>query len=92
MMTPHLVNLAEVLEHANALTAESKAVMIIAADQAADQLKPAMLEARRIVGELTRQIDDAISGNEPPLPLGLATPPPSNTGVTVHIRGDAKAA
>lgn len=74
LLTEHLANLAEVLEHANTLSAEAKSVMAAAADSAADQVRPHVLEARRVMGELQRSIQDRIEGSEPPS---------SNTGVTL---------
>lgn len=91
MMMPHLQNLAEVLEQARSLTDESRAVMLMAAEQAAEQMRPAVIEARRIVAQLGRELEDVIAGAEPPLPFGSEKPPTSNTGVTVHIRGDEQA-
>lgn len=73
LLVEHLVNMAEVLEHASALSTEAKAVMIKAADSAADELRPVYLEARRVIGDLARKIEDVTSE---------AGPPPSNTGVT----------
>lgn len=76
LLTAHLTNLAAVLEEAHALSADAKAVIFAAAEGAADQLRPHMLEARRVMADLSRSIDDAVSASD-------AEPPSSNTGVTL---------
>lgn len=76
LLTEHLANLAEVLEQADALSAEAKLVMVAAADSAAEQLRPVVVEARRVMGDLQRTIQDNCNPDD-------GEPPSSNTGVTL---------
>lgn len=90
MMNEHLVNLAVMLEEASNLTADTRAIMFAAAGRASDDLRPQVMEAQRVLSELSRTIEDLTANPEPPLPLGPARPPSSNTGATSVAEGVAK--
>lgn len=77
VLNDHLTNMCEVLEQAEALTLEQKAVVKAAADSAHDALLPHILHARAVMGELSRTIEDATAPAD-----ASGEPPDSNTGVT----------